>query len=264
MGANIPTHEIEGSGGQTLIFLHGIGGNRGSFEASLAHFAPRWRAVAWDMPGYGGSPLGDEMTWAGLADALVRLMDHLGVERSGIVGHSMGGMVAQELAIRRPERVSALVLSATSARFGSADGSFQENFLAARLAPLERGLTPADIAPQTMPAMFADSSEEAAILRAVEAMATIPAATYRAALQCLVSFDRRDDLGRITAPTLLLSGAKDEVAPAKGMARMAQRIPNSRHHSIPGVGHLANLERPDLFNRSIAEFLAEVEAQAAA
>ncbi len=264
MSQAIPTHKIAGEGGETLLFLHGIGGNRSSFDDSLPHFAGNHRAVAWDMPGYGGSALGDEMCWTGLAEAVLRLMDHLGVERAGIVGHSMGGMVVQELAITRPERVSTLVLSATSASFGGADGGFQEKFLAARLAPLDQGLTPADIALETMPTMFADYPDEDAIARAVEGMAAIPAETYRTALNCLVTFNRRDDLGRIQAPTLLLSGGKDDVAPAKGMARMAERIPDSRHRSIPGVGHLANMERPDLFNQAIEDFLGQVASRAAA
>ena len=263
MSQTIPTHKIAGEGVQSLFFLHGIGGNRHSFDASLAHFADRFRAVTWDMPGYGGSSLEGPLTWTGLVDALLRLMDALGVERARIVGHSMGGMVAQELAITHPDRVESLVLSATSSSFGSADGSFQEKFLAARLAPLDRGLTPADIAPETMPAMFKDFPDAAAIAGAIRGMAAIPSETYRVALQCLVTFNRRDDLARIAAPCLLLSGGKDEVAPPKGMARMAEAIPNARHETIPGVGHLANLERPDLFDTAVEGFLDKVAGRAA-
>ena len=139
---SVPHHIEAGEAERAIVFLHGIGGNCHSFDAQLDYFAAHgWRAVAWDMPGYGASaPLGPEMTWGGLAEAAVRLLDHLGLEAPVVVGHSMGGMVAQELAIGHPGRVGALVLSATSDVFGSADGKFQEKFLAERLAPwLENG-----------------------------------------------------------------------------------------------------------------------------
>lgn len=249
-------HWIEqGEGRRALVFLHGIGGNCHNFDWQLPAFARRWRALAWDMPGYGGSALEGEMTWSILADALVRLFDHLEIDAATIVGHSMGGMVAQEFALTHPERVSGMVLSATSAAFGSADGEFQKRFLAERLSPLDRGLTPADLAPEVMPAMFKDHATAEAVERAVASMAAIPAATYRAALHCLVSFDRRDELGRIACPTLVLAGEKDTTAPPKGMRRMAEGIPGARYRVIDGVGHLANLERPDAFNAAIADFL---------
>jgi pimeloyl-ACP methyl ester carboxylesterase len=149
------------------------------------------------------------------------------------------------------------VLSATSASFGSADGKFQERFLAERLAPLDAGKTPADIAPTTMPKVFADFATPEAIRAAIATMSVVPAATYRAALECLVGFDRRDDLGRIRCPTLLLAGEKDAIAPPKGMQRMAAAIPRGVYREILGVGHLGNLERPDAFNARVAQFLFE-------
>ncbi len=253
--SGIPAWTEAGEASRALVFLHGIGGNRASFEWQLPAFAESWRAIAWDMPGYGETPLEDEMTWSSLVAALLRLLDHLGIERAMVVGHSMGGMVAQALAIDHADRVEALVLSATSAAFGSADGSFQERFLAERLAPLDKGLTPADLAPDVMPGMFKDFATEAAIGRAVASMSAIPSETYRAALHCLVSFDRRDEIGAISCPTLVLAAEKDDTAPPKGMQRMAEKIPGARYHCIAGAGHLANLERPDAFNAAIGDFL---------
>src|SRR5262249_58033499 len=90
----------------------------------------------------------------------------------------------------------------------------------------------------------------------IRAMADVPTATSRAALACLVAFDRREALPCIAVPTLLVAGAEDTTAPPAMMERMASRIPGSRFAVIPGAGHLANLERPAAVNALVAEHLA--------
>ena len=93
-----------------LVFLHGIGGAARAWHGQLDFFKHRYRAIAWDMPGYGDSPPLEPMTFPALADSLVALLDARSIERAVVVGHSMGGMVAQELVARMPDRVAALVL----------------------------------------------------------------------------------------------------------------------------------------------------------
>ena len=255
----IPAHKDAGSG-RALVFLHGIGGNKESFDDQLDAFADRWHAISWDMPGYGDSALPPDMTWPVLADALAALLDHLDHKKAVIVGHSMGGMVAQEFVASHPNRVSALVLSGTSPAFGKPGGDWQQKFLDARLAPIERGLTPADIADELVAGMFGDDPDPAAMRRAAACMAQVGPETYRAALQCLVTFDRRDALAGIRCPTLVLAGEKDGNAPAAMMEKMAAKIPGARYHCMPGLGHLANFERPDVFNAVIADFLSDLGA----
>lgn len=255
-----PAFASAGDGSPALLFLHGIGGTRASFDAQLGTFGATWRALAWDMPGYGASPPLPRMTFPALADAAVRLLDHLGIERAVVVGHSMGGMVAQELCIAHADRVAAAVLYATTPLFGSADGAFQQRFLADRLAPLDRGLTPADLAPDVVSALVAPGAPASARERAIAGMAAIPAAAYRAALKCLVTFDRRTELGRIACPVLALAAELDALAPPRTMARMAERIPGARYACLPGVGHLAHLEAPARFDAALAGFLADLAA----
>ena len=257
----VPAFEERGRGARALVFLHGIGGNRHSFDVELASFADsaEWRAIAWDMPGYGSSAPALPMTFATLCDSLVALLDHLGVDRAVVVGHSMGGMVAQELVARRADRVAALALVATSPAFGTPGGEWQREFLRQRLAPLDAGKTPADIAPALVRGMFGDDPDPRAIARAVDCMAAVPVATYRAALHCLVGFDRREDLGKIRCPTLVLAAERDRVAAPSLMERMAAAIPGARYACLPGVGHLANMERPELFGRALREFLGGLE-----
>ena len=174
-----PAHRIVGIGPEAIFYLHGVGGDRTSFDAQIGAGGPGFAHIAWDMPGYGDSAALPEMTFAALAEAALRLIDALHIERAHLVGHSMGGMIAQELVASHPDRVASLVLSATSPAFGKAGGDWQQEFLAARLAPLDEGKTPADLAPAIVEALVADGADgtdgadetaKAAAIEAVDAM----------------------------------------------------------------------------------------------
>lgn len=250
-----PAYKARGDG-PLLLFLHGIGGNKGSFDRQLPHFADRYMAVAWDMPGYGDTPLPAEpLTFPLLADAAAELLDQLAVETAHVVGHSMGGMVAQELVARHPGRVASLVLSGTSPAFGKPGGDWQRQFLAARLKPLDEGRTPADFADALVAGMWGDLRDDERMAEAAASMRALPAGSYRAALTCIVTFNQVANLPHIACPTLCLAGEKDTNAAPAVMEKMAAKIPGCVYHCIPGVGHLANVERPDLFNAAIDDFL---------
>jgi pimeloyl-ACP methyl ester carboxylesterase len=212
------------------------------------------------MPGYGGSPPLAPLSFAGLAAAAIAVRDAEGGKRGVLIGHSLGGMIALEAAIAHPERVVALVLFATTAAFGGGDGSFRRAFLAERLAPLERGLTPADIAPQLLAQMLVPGAPAAAVERATASMAAIPTAAYRAALECIVTFDRRADLPRLACPTLVIAAELDRLAPPRTMERMAAAIPHAVYRLLQDAGHLANLERADSFHAALEDFLAPLDA----
>jgi len=252
---SVPAHLERGSG-DPLVFLHGVGGGAGGFEPQLAHFGTRRRAIAWDMPGYGGSAPLPAMTFPALADALARLLDRLRVERADLVGHSMGGMVALEMMAQHAARCRSLTLVATSPVFGSADGTFQRDFLAQRLGPLDAGRTMQELAPVLVADMIGQDPDPAGVARATAAMAAVSAATYRASLTCLTTFDRRALLGAIAVPTLVVAAERDRAAPPAGMERMAARIPGARYHCVAGSGHLLPLERPAEFNALLDGFLA--------
>lgn len=250
-----PAYRIAGDGPETILYLHGIGGDRTSFDAQIGACGPGFTHLAWDMPGYGDSAALPEMTFPGLAAAAVRLLDELAIETAHVVGHSMGGMIAQELAARHQDRIASLVLSATSPAFGKPGGDWQQDFLKARLAPLDNGKTPADLAPQIVEALVAEGANDAAKKAALASMSRITPDAYRAALTCLVTFDRRDTLPKINLPCLAIAGEHDTTAPPKVVARMAEAIPGAAYVLLPGVGHLANLEDPAAFNAALADFL---------
>lgn len=242
--------------GKSVLFLHGIGGNRDSFADQLPRLAPKWRALAWDMPGYGASPAIEPLTFEVLAQSVVGVLDAEGAEKAVLVGHSLGGMIAQETAARFPDRVAGLVLFATTAAFGGKDETFKNEFLAHRLAPLDRGKTMPEIAAELVQGLFGPNPPAAARERAIASMAAIAPAAYRAALRCVVTFNRAEELGRIACPTLVLAAEHDRLAPPKTLTRMAARIPGASYRCIAGAGHLANFEQPDQFDAALDAFLA--------
>ncbi len=238
-----------------MLFLHGLGGDARSWEPQLEFFSPNYRAAAWDMPGYGKSLLSGDMTFEGLSDSLASLLDDRGWNRVHLVGHSLGGMVAQEFAVCHQDRLRSLTLFATSPAFGRPDGDFQKRFVAARLAPLDQGGSMNEVARRMTESLFPESADPAGRALAEACMSAVPEATYRAAVACIVTFDCRHNLPRLRVPTLILSAAGDTNAPAPMMKKMSERITGSRYVCLPDLGHLANLENPRLFNAALEEFL---------
>lgn len=252
----LPVPACKWSGeGPVLLFLHGIGGNKDVFEPQLAAFSEFCRAAAWDMPGYGESELRETMTFELLADSVAALVEDMGEEQIDLVGHSMGGMVAQEFVARYPQMVRRLVLAGTSPAFGKPGSDWQKEFLAARLQPLDEGKAPADFATELVEGMFGRNRDQKAMSHAALAMAQLPADSYRAALNCIVTFNRLDSLADIRCPTLLISGSEDTNSAPKVVERMAQKITGAEYVCMEGAGHLMTMEQPDAFNAIVREFL---------
>ncbi len=238
-----------------LVFLHGIGGAARGWRNQIEAFGDRYRAIAWDMPGYGGSAPLATVRIATLADALQDFLQAIGATNPILVGHSIGGMIVQQLLATKPDIARAVVLAQTSPAFGKADGDWQKEFIGARLGPLDRGETMASLAPSLVRELVGDDPDASGIELARDCMAAVPEASYRASMLALLGFDQRGALRNIAVPTLVLSGTKDKNAPAPMMAKMATYIPSATYVELEGVGHLVNLERPKTFNAALDSFL---------
>jgi 3-oxoadipate enol-lactonase len=238
-----------------LVFLHGIGGAARAWRGQLDAFSDRYRAIAWDMPGYGGSAPLPTVSISILADALRDFLQQVGAIKPILVGHSIGGMIVQQLLVKNPHIAGAVVLAQTSPAFGKPDGDWQKAFIEARLGPLGRGETLVSLAPSLVKELVGDDPDFSGMELARDCMACVPEATYRATMLALMGFDLRSALGSIAVPTLVLSGSKDKNAPAPMMAKMASYIPSAQYIELEGVGHLVNLERPKDFNATLDGFL---------
>jgi 3-oxoadipate enol-lactonase len=239
-----------------VVFLHGIGGAARAWAGQSATFAAAgFEPVALDLPGYGARPPVAALDFDAIAGDVEAAIAGRGLDRPVLVGHSMGGMIAQTLLRRRPDGYRAAVLACTSPAFGNPDGAFQRKFVAARLAPLDAGKTMADLAPTLVDRMMGPKPDRAGRARAIEIMGAVPSDTYRAAVRCLVGFDERANLAHIRVPVLCLACENDPNAPAAVMERMAARIPGARYMCLAGLGHLPNLEAPGAFDAAVLDFL---------
>ncbi len=255
-------HDRAGQGLPVVVLLHGVGGGRaiwgeGGSATVQAVATAGAQAIAIDLPGYGDSPLPNELTLPGMADAVASTVYGLGIARAVIVGHSMGGMVAQLIATRHTALVQGLVLACTTASFGKADGVWQQGFLQQRLAPLDAGLGMPALAAALVPTLLASPCNATALAQGNAVMGRVPQRTYRAALAALMGFDDRAALAAIAAPTLCIAGEHDSTSPPQVMQRMAQRIAGAKYMVLANAGHLAPLEQAPAFNHLLIEFLRE-------
>ena len=235
--------------------LHGIGGWAESWRPQLDALSDTTRCIAWTMPGYASSPPLDTTTIETLAGAALDLLDDLDIAQADMIGHSMGGYIAQQLGLTHPERVGRLVLVGTTAAFGKPGSSFNDEFLGARLEPLDRGLTPGDLAADLVKGLVGVAADDEVRGSALASMSNISPDAYRAALHALVAWNATDRLGGLQAETLCLAADADNTAPVRAMERLDGLLPNSSLATITDSGHLMNLEQPETFNRLVAEFL---------
>jgi pimeloyl-ACP methyl ester carboxylesterase len=244
--------------GPPVLCLHGIGGDRTSFADQLGQLGGR-RVIAWNMPGYGGSDPLMQMDFAALSGAVVALLDALGIATVHLVGQSIGGMIAQEVAIRSSDRVASLGLIATTPAFGGRDDSFRQAFVAARLSPLDAGADMATLAQQAIPAIIGPAASAEMRQLAIAAMGRIDETAFRQVVSCLVTFNRRADQHRISQPCCLIAGSHDTNSPARVMAKMADGLANATFHIVDQAGHLVNSECPETVNAILTAFFNRVE-----
>jgi 3-oxoadipate enol-lactonase len=244
----------------TVLFLHGLGGSRLSWEPQFAELSKSYRCVAWDLPGYGhAAPLScAAVGFADLADAVVGLLDELNVEQVHLVGISFGGMIAQYLAAWHPAKVRSLALLSTSPAFGL-DGTSPDAWRAARLAPLDEGQEPIDFADRVLRGIAGPNITDEALAGQRLAMAEVSGAALRRSIECLVTHDSRPLLGEISAPTICLVGELDDETPPAYADALAAGITGARCIVLPRAGHLLNVEDSAGVNHALTAHFARTE-----
>jgi aminoacrylate hydrolase len=253
--ANDIYYEEHGSG-EPLLLVSGLGGTAAYWKPNLPALAAKYRVIVHDHRGAGSSTHSkirysvDQMT-----DDVVRLMDHLEIERAHLVGHSTGGAIGQTLAIEHPERLRKLVLFAT---WTKADKFFRQLF-AARRALLTQVGKEAYVRAGTLflfPPWWIRANERLLEERERLTLAAFaPPEVVASRIDAIVAFDRSSELARIKAPTLVLCAKDDFITPAYFSEELAQKIPGAKLVILPEGGHCASETALEAFNRSVLQFL---------
>lgn len=245
--------------GTPLLLVAGLGLDGNSWWRSVPGFAERFRVITFDYRGVGGSgPARLSCTTDDLADDAVSVLDEAGVERVLLYGFSLGGMVAQRLAVRHPNRVSALVLGATQA-----GGARAVPPGAATLAYLWRGtfLSRAAAAKAAIPYVYGDRCRREtperidADIEQRRARRLDPRA-YRGHVAAAMMHDAHESLRTIEAPTLVVHGESDRLIPKENGELIVREIPEARLHLIPHAGHYYWTDEPSV-DEVIADFFAD-------
>ena len=240
--------------GPPLVLLHGILSDSRAWTRQLAGLADRFTVVAWDAPGAGRSADPPESFRASdYADCLSEFIVALELDPAHVLGLSWGGVLAQELYRRHPERVRSLILADTYAGW---KGSLPKAVCDERLASClrESRLPPDEWVPGWLPGLLSENAPAELREEMVEVMSDFHPAGYRAMALAVADSDTRDLLPRIGVPTLLLWGELDGRSPLSVAEQLRDAIPGAQLTVIPDTGHVSNIEQPARFNAAVRDF----------
>ncbi len=248
------TYEIAGEG-PALVLLHGIGSNRLSWKRQLAGLSADFTVLAWDAPGYGLSSdaVSEIPNIEEYAGCVAAWLVELKLGPVHLLGHSLGGIIAQETYKTHPDVVRTLILADTSRGGGAEEAPLRKEKLAKRLEMIEK-LGPEGLAAERTPELLSTDVPDEILEEAVSIMAQVRPSGYRFAAGALAEADERDILRKISVPTLLVWAANDRVIPRSEVEAMRKLLPDARFEVIPDAGHLCYQENPVVFNALVRDF----------
>ena len=235
-----------------VVLLHGITDSGPSFEPVMAHLPGNLRVLAPTQRGHGDASAPDSYRVVDFAADLESFLNEVGLERFVLVGHSMGAAIAQRFAIDHPERVSGLVLVGAFAALARNPASIE--FGVTTLAPLTDPLDPTFVR-EFQEGTLARPLPEAVLNGIVAESLKVPARVWKAAWAGLLEADLTPDLARITAPTLLIWGDRDDMALQTEQEILHRSLPIVRLVIFEGAGHAPHWEEPERFASVVADFL---------
>jgi len=251
-------NEIHGRG-EPLLLIAGLGSDSSSWGSVLKPFSARFQTIVFDNRGSGRSSLMKKpYTIRRLADDVITLLDYLGIKRVHVLGHSMGGYIAQELAINYPGRINKLVLESTSFVSSKRNNLLFKGFLK-RLRPDTdyeawlRAWLPWLFSPKTLKnkkfmEMFIKLAGQYPYRQTAEG--------FSGQVRAIASFDARERVKKIRAKTLIIEGEKDRLIVPREAKRLAEKIAGSEFCLLKNTGHSLHVESPKLFAKTVLRFLA--------
>ncbi len=263
LGRPVEYIDLGGGDGPPVVFIHGLAGRWQCFLENLAGVAEHRRVIAVDLPGFGASPMpAERLTITNYARTVDALCEHLGLGEVVLVGNSLGGFTAAEVAIRHPARVDRLVLAA-AAGYSIAElmpqpaGAFIK--LLGWTIPTSRDAQYRLIArPATRHIIFAGMVRHPSRIASdllLELFAGFGTAGLVPGFAALTSYDYRDRLDSIGCPTLIVHGRNDMQVPTADADLMAALIADSEVLLFDDTGHMPMLERPRRFNEELLRFI---------
>ncbi|MBW1819485.1 MAG: alpha/beta hydrolase [Deltaproteobacteria bacterium] len=254
-------YEVHGEG-EPLILIRGFGSNADHWYAQVPAFSTKYRTITFDNRGMARSDASEgAYTISMMAADTAGLMDAIGISAAHVLGLSMGGMIAQSLAIEYPGKVRALILACTHCGGHHAVQASDE--VREKLAKYAFSAAP-EMAVDAMTVLFAEKTldespelgrEYVNVSRRFRPTPDI----LMAQLEAVQGHDAWAQLPDIQAPTLVLTGKEDILIPPENAEILAERIPNARLEVIEGGGHQFLIEQPEAFNRAVLDFLTRLD-----
>jgi 3-oxoadipate enol-lactonase len=251
-------HYAASGSGPALVFLNGLAGDHLYWMGQVRALSPQFRCLALDNRDVGQSSYASGPdTIAELADDVVCLLDTLALSAAHIIGLSLGGMIAQELALRHPRRVLSLCLVDTLARSDAWFNATLDAFSFIRKQVPDSGSFFVALLPWLVSHRFFDEPSRldwlAALLRGNPFPQRIEG--FFRQIEAIRGHDALDRLSAISCPVLVAVGEDDMIAPPRYAGQLASAVQGARLEVLPGVGHAPPIEAPRLFNRLLADFL---------
>jgi 3-oxoadipate enol-lactonase len=236
-----------------LVLGNGMGTTMSMWQPQLEALEHGFRVVRYDHRGHGGSPVpAGPYTIAELGDDVLRLLDHLGIERVSYCGISLGGMVGIWLAAHAPERIDRLVVCSATARMRN-PGAYADRAAQVRAEGMATVL--ATVASRWFTPRFL-AREPEVCERVVGELERTPVEGYAGCCEAIAAMDLRPELGRIRAATLAIAGADDTATPPDDVLSVAAAIDGAAGAVVAEAAHLASIEQPAAVNRLLLDHLA--------
>lgn len=251
--------DVNPAGSPTILLIHGLGGDVETWGYQiLALAAAGMRPLAVDLPGFGQTPM-VKGRWSlrSTTDQLAEWLDKKVPGSLAVAGHSLGGLIAQDLTCRYPEKVQKLILVSTFSSLRPKSVKTLGYFLGRGLTVLFKGTTvQAELVAKHL---FPDASQGEYREKVIQKISSADPRAYKSAMVNLAFFDSRKPLAKLQIPTLVIIGENDGTVSPEAQQTMAAGIPNAKVVKIPKAGHAVIVDQPEIVNREMLAFLRPID-----